>query len=262
MSAQTDEENPKKPTPWYKDMHIILTIILTALFIVSLYPQSGIILNTNNLFLLSFIVVLILSHRFSEIEIKPFLKLSKIIESVKEETQELRNILIQIHLSMTSIAQAQAISQSSATVNVNTLGDNARDISVRIGLEEIPELIDYDVPQRTDLQRVRDYFNNGDYVATFAVLRNLLEEELMGLLTYNQLTIPRWGLASLNMAAHKNELITVDVFDGIEIVRTIANTFIHPRARLDESYPVEKIEFIVELGLKVYHELKVANLKA
>jgi len=249
-----EENKTKGQTPWFKDVHMILTIILIAFFIISLYPQSGIILKTNNLILLAFVVVLVLSHRFKEIQIPGFLKLSQALESVKEETQELRNILIQVFTSLTSIAQAQAVSQASTTVNINTLGDQARELNERIETEEITEERTRVTTQRTDEERIFDYFKNGDYVATFSVLRHLLEEQLINILSVNQLSVPRQGIRALNEIAYKNEVITYDIFSGIDIVRITANKFIHPFPS-EEYYPIEKLEYIVNLGMTVYHQL-------
>jgi len=251
--GDTDNENTK--VPWYRDVQLILTIILIGLFTISLYPQSGIILDTNNLFLLAFIIVLILSHRFKEIEIPGFLKLSQTLESVKEETQELRNSLVQIQTSLVNIAQARAIAQATTTVTINALGDQAKEISEKIETEETGELRPITPIQRTDEERINEYFTNQDYIATFATLRHILEDELTKLLHNRQVPIRSVTLFALNQLAYKNELISFDIYSGIDIVRKTANQWIHPSA-IEDDFNIEKLEYIVTLGINVYYQLQ------
>lgn len=116
---------------------ILFIILLSALFLLSLFPQFKIVINNYNLLLLSIIVVLVLSFRFTELQIPGFLKLSRTVEVLHQETEKLRDILLQVYSSSLSHASA------SSSVNLTVQRERAEEL----GVEKIPDEIQLEIKE-------------------------------------------------------------------------------------------------------------------
>lgn len=229
---------------------LVLVVVLIAVFWLSLMPNSTIVLDNSRILLLAIIVVLLLSYRFREIQIPGLLRLSNAVESVKKETEALRNMLMQVWVS------SKSVSQASANVEiVNTLLTEAERIAraPRVSVQDVPA-----PAQRTDEDRVSEYFRQGDNTAAFAVLRRLLEKELSTALGSRLNGVYPRGLRRLAQVARQEEIISFQLYDKIDLVRRIANQLIHPPDP-NVFFPAEKLNYAIDLGIDAYHELRSIN---
>jgi len=99
----------------YTFFTIPLILLLVWIFILNLGPQSNIAITNNDFILLSIIVVLVLSFRFTELEI-PGLKLKRTVEALQKEAEGLRAFLFQI---ATTSSKATASSSQKMTVEID-----------------------------------------------------------------------------------------------------------------------------------------------
>ena len=247
----SEENKSEKNFSFYKYMHILLTIALFVVFIFSLFPMSNIIIDNNKLIFLTFLVVLILAYRFNDIQIPGFLKLTKTLESVKKETEELKNTLLQISLSLNTISQSTA--QSSANINISLLGQEAKAVSER--LETKAPKSKPKLESKTDDERVIEYFDEGDYVAAFSILRRMLENVILKICKNNKIEIFHQNLASLSNILLKKEIIDYDLYDAIQIVRQVTNQFIHASTEVIDIDHTS-MKYILNVGIKAYYKLK------
>jgi len=144
MSDSLDVERTEKEYSFiiYTFFTILLILLLGWIFILNLGPQSNIAITNNDLVLLSIIVVLVLSFRFTELQI-PGLKLKRTVEALQKEAESLRELMI--HLFSYSSSQASA----SANVNLKVEQNQVREL----GIDKIPDEIKLEVNEIEESDR-------------------------------------------------------------------------------------------------------------
>jgi len=269
MTSPEKEKPPDFYSKLFQGMTAIIIVVLAVLFLWSLPYDSILILDNNKLVLLGFIVVLLLSYRFKEIEVTGFFKLSKAVEevnketkAVKEETKELRQILVQ------SMAISSSVSKSSAQITINQILSQIPKLpepSQRLPVSPpIPpqqlfmeEIETEKKPETTDEQRINELFLRGDYLASITLLRNLIYDELRGGLKLLGKTTP-YGMNLMLKYVQENQLYDLDIIDGVEIINKLYDAF---RASPPDSTYINKEQFsnALNYGIQIYYQIKEFN---
>ena len=271
MTSPEKEKPPDFYSKLFQGMTAIIIVVLAVLFLWSLPYDSILILDNNKLVLLGFIVVLLLSYRFKEIEVTGFFKLSKAVEevnketkAVKEETKELRQILVQ------SMAISSSVSKSSAQITINQILSQIPKLpepSQRITISPprpIPsqqpvtkEIIIEKKSEITDEQRIHELFLRGDYLASITLLRNMIYDELRRGLELREIT-PPFDLNQMLKYIQENQLYDLDIIDGVEIINKLYEGL--------KSTPIDSININKELfanainyGGYLYYQIKDFN---
>lgn len=229
-------------------IYIVVSVSL-IIFILASFPQIGIVINQNQIFLLVIVLVFLIFKYFNVIEIPGFLKLSKEIEEVKNETKAIRDTI-----------QTLAISQSSANSSIiNQIVNQVRDdaIEVKEAGQKLPDIAPAHISQdetEYELAQIEDDIAIGRYVSAFASIRNLIESLLREILRKKGEDIGRMSWIQLEKLASRSEILSPDIINSMRAVRSAANTIIHS-APWENALPSSEVETISDIGIKTIHEL-------
>jgi len=249
----------KKSDNFYSKLYEVLTTVFMFLLMMIFFASFFINLNidTNRLLLLSIIIVILLSYRFKEIQIPGLLKLSKAVESVKEETKavkeetkELRQALVQvIGVSSSSIAKSNTNIEISNVLKSTPSSEDVTRLRRRIPEERRVET--------TDEQVIRNSFLRGDYLASVSLLWNFIYDELRRGLELRRISPPNEYRQILNLL-QEHSIYDLDILDGVESVDVLYNAL---KSSSRDSLRVnrEKLNNALEYGIISYYNIKSLN---
>lgn len=243
--------NKKENTTSTNEILIYIAVcIALVVFAVASFPQFGIEITQNQIFLLVVVLVLLLFRHFGRIEILGFLRLSKVVEEVKKETREIRS-------SLQSLALSIASSRATAIVNLGGVLDAAAEEAREIESEipSIPSLPDLSDQMRFDVMNITQYIERGHFIAAFATLRNRIETELRDILRFQGEEAPRATTFHLARRVGKLNIVESATIEAILVVNNTANTILHSAA-YEQTIPMEKARYISELGIRALYELR------
>jgi hypothetical protein len=231
------------------DLLVYLAIcIALVVFILASFPSFGIQITQSQILLMIIILVLLIFRHFTRIEIPGFLKLSKEVDQIKKENEEIKSTL-------NSIATSQ--SNASANVNINQFmaeqAKEAKEIEKRLPTVVAPQ--QQVETSRLDLVSLEEQLDGGQLIAVFAVIRNTIETMLSDIIRTKGKQVEHPSLGQLASTALQLEVIDQSIYDAINIIRNSANLIMHSHPN-ETAISIKEARSIFDLATKTIAELQ------
>lgn len=222
-------------------------VVSLVVFVIASIPGSGMEVSQNMIWLLIVILVFLAFQYFNVIEIPGFLKLSRELKEVKEETREIRNSL-----------QVLASSRSSAQAVVNVNGIISEPAQEARELRNETPSISGPVPDEQMALYEEDvgfYIQRGQFVAAFANLRRLMESELRQILVLRNVDVGRASLGKMVRLASSQNLLEPALVEALSLVKNVANTVVHS-APVEKELSMGQLRDVAEIGMRGVYMLQ------
>lgn len=235
-----------------------IVAILIIILIFSFFPAYNIRIETSQLVLVLVIVVLLLYRYFSVIEVPGFLKLSKEIKEIRNETNEIRQAQMTLMQAFTISQSTTASSEVHIHPVINQAVKDAEEEAETLLSELSPISVDLSSFERdrilNEANRIRQHIQNREYIPAFALLRSNIDSLLKDVLGIGQDETRNFH--QLLRDVKKRELLTPQLLEGILSVRRFANMVIHMSPSTERELLPAKVETIADLGIRVIDELE------
>jgi hypothetical protein len=224
-------------------------VIALVVFVLSSFPTSTIQITQNQILLLVIVLVLLIFRHFTKIEIPGFLRLSKEVENIKKENEEIK-------VKLSSISISQAASNAKASFQFNQYFAEQAKEAKEVGsmFPSTPLEQQAEVPSQ-DFSSLEKQLERGQLVPVFAVIRNTLEGLLTNILQAHGDRKEYRSLGQLASAALNSQIIDPRIYDAINIIRNSSNLIIHSHEN-ESAISIIEAKSIFDLAKKTVLELK------
>ena len=220
-------------------------IIALIVFVLAASTSFGIQITGNEIILLTIVLVLLIFRHFTSIEIPGFIKLSKKVEEIKKENEEIKTTL-------KAIASAKAFATSSVNINWAEQAKEAKEVGSKLPAVKPEQQVEV---SRLDFALLENRLEDGQLIPVFAVIRNTLENMLTDILGKKSKLDDHMTLGQLSALALDHDIISRPLYDAITIIRNSADLIIRSNPN-EYEISIEEAKSIFDLSRVTITELQ------